>query len=64
MDDKNLDHPFFHPLWAEAQALDLPILVHAGTARPPHPLGTFELSENLYLLHSMQHPLEQQRAVA
>ena len=64
MDDKNLDHPFFHPLWAEAQAQGLPILVHAGTARPPYPLGTFELGENLFLLHSMQHPLEQQRAVA
>jgi predicted TIM-barrel fold metal-dependent hydrolase len=64
MDDRNLDDPFFHPLWAEARAQDLPILVHAGTARPPYPLGTFELSENLFLLHSMQHPLEQQRAVA
>src|SRR5262245_16418252 len=47
MDDKNLDHPMFHPLWAEARAQDLPILVHAGTARPPYPMGTFELSENL-----------------
>jgi len=64
MDDWNLDHPGFYPLWAEAETQDLPILVHAGTARPPYPLGTFELSENLFLLHSMQHPLEQQRAVA
>jgi predicted TIM-barrel fold metal-dependent hydrolase len=64
MDDRNLDDPFFHPLWAEARAQELPILVHAGTARPPYPLGTFELSETLFLLHSMQHPLEQQRAVA
>jgi predicted TIM-barrel fold metal-dependent hydrolase len=63
MDDKNLDHPFFHPLWREAQEQDLPICVHAGTARPPYPLGTFELSNNFFLLHSMQHPMEQQRAV-
>jgi predicted TIM-barrel fold metal-dependent hydrolase len=63
MDDRNLDHPFFHPLWQEAQEQDLPICVHAGTARPPYPLGTFELSNNFFLLHSMQHPLEQQRAV-
>lgn len=63
MDDKNLDHPFFHPIWAEAQEQDLPICVHAGTARPPYPLGTFELSNNFFLLHSMQHPLEQMRGV-
>lgn len=63
MDDKNLDHPFFYPLWAEAQEQDMPICVHAGTARPPYPLGTLELGNNFFLLHSMQHPMEQQRAV-
>jgi predicted TIM-barrel fold metal-dependent hydrolase len=63
MDDKNLDNPVFYPLWQAADELDLPILVHAGTARPPYPLGTHELGGNFFLLHSMQHPMEQQRAV-
>lgn len=61
--DKNLDHPFLYPLWEEAQAQDLPVLTHAGTARPPYGLGTFELGGNFFLLHAMQHPMEQQRAL-
>ncbi|HVS32001.1 MAG TPA: amidohydrolase family protein [Thermoanaerobaculia bacterium] len=62
--ERNLDDPFFDPLWNAAQDSDLPILVHSGTARPPYPLGTFELSDNFFLFHLLHHPSEQMRALA
>jgi uncharacterized protein len=64
MDDLNLDHPNFYPLWAAAQDLDLPICIHAGCGRPPYALGTNESSNNLFMMHTMAHPFEQMRAIA
>ena len=37
---KLLDNPDLHPLYDAAQALDLPLLAHGGTARPPYGPGT------------------------
>jgi predicted TIM-barrel fold metal-dependent hydrolase len=64
INDLNLDHPSFYPLWEAAQDLDLPICIHAGCGRPPYALGTNESSDNLFMMHSMAHPFEQMRAMA
>jgi uncharacterized protein len=53
---KLLDHPGLHPLYQIAQDLDLPILVHGGTARPPYAPGTFDLDGAWFLLHSFGNP--------
>lgn len=62
--DRNLDDPFFGPLWRIAETLDLPILVHGGTARPPYPVGTEHQGDNFFLMHLMHHPTEQMLAFA
>jgi predicted TIM-barrel fold metal-dependent hydrolase len=64
MNDLNLDHPSFYPLWTAAQDLDVPICIHAGCGRPPYALGTDESSNNLFMMHTMAHPFEQMRALA
>lgn len=61
---RNLDDPFFDPIWRDAEEHDLPILIHSGTARPPYPIGTFEQSDNFFLMHLMHHPTEQMLALS
>ena len=39
-----------------AQELDLPLLAHGGTARPPYGPGTFDLDGAWFLLHSFANP--------
>lgn len=51
-----LDDLALHPLYAAAQALDLPILIHGGTARPPYQPGTFDLRGAWFLQHSLSNP--------
>ncbi len=51
LDDLNL-----HPLYAAAQELDLPLLIHGGTARPPFQPGTFDLRGAWFLQHSLSNP--------
>lgn len=64
MDDWNMDHPRFDPIYDMMQHYDLPICFHAGAGRPPYAMGTNESSENLFLMHSFAHPFEQMRAMA
>ncbi len=64
IDDKLLDHPSLHPIWQACQGEDLPACFHGGTARPPYGLGTFEMTNNLFLQHSATNPLEMMRAIA
>ncbi len=64
MEDKLLDHPAFHPIWEACQAEDLAACFHGGTARPPFGLGTFEMTNNLFLQHSSTNPFEVMRAIA
>ncbi len=64
MDDHLLDDPMFYPLWEEALSLDLPIVVHGGTARPPYGVGTHEMGGNWFLQHSATNPFEVMRAMA
>ena len=39
-----------------AQELDLPLLAHGGTSRPPYGPGTFDLDGAWFLLHSFSNP--------
>ncbi len=51
-----LDNPDFYPLYDIAQDLELPLLAHGGTARPPYGPGTFDLDGAWFLLHSFSNP--------
>ncbi|MFN0073115.1 MAG: amidohydrolase family protein [Chloroflexota bacterium] len=51
-----LDDPALHPIYAAAQDLDLPILIHGGTSRPPYQPGTFDLRGAWFLQHSLSNP--------
>ena len=51
---KLLDNPDLYPLYDAAQALDLPLLAHGGTARPPYGPGTRDLDGAWFLLHGLQ----------
>jgi uncharacterized protein len=64
MEDKLLDHPAFHPIWQACVDEDLPACFHGGTARPPYGLGTFEMSNNLFIQHSATNPFEVMRGIA
>jgi uncharacterized protein len=64
VEDRLLDHPCFHPIWAACQETDLPACFHGGTARPPYGCSTFEMGNNLFLQHSATNPFEMMRAIA
>ena len=51
LDDQRLD-----PIYAAAQDLELPILAHGGTARPPYGPGTFDLQGAWFLQHGLCNP--------
>ncbi len=53
---KLLDNPDLYPLYEVAQDLDLPLLAHGGTSRPPYGPGTFDLDSAWFLLHSFANP--------
>ena len=42
-----LDHPDFEPIWAEAAALDLAVVLHTFTVMPPYAPGGQDTWENL-----------------
>ena len=51
-----LDHPDFEPIWAEAAALDLAVVLHTFTVMPPYAPGGQDTWENLWLQRSAAHP--------
>ena len=51
-----LDDRRLFPIYAAAEALDLPILAHGGTARPPYSPGTFDLQGMWFLQHGLGNP--------
>jgi predicted TIM-barrel fold metal-dependent hydrolase len=51
-----LDHPDFEPIWAEAAALDLAVVLHTFTVMPPYAPGGEDTWENLWLQRSAAHP--------
>lgn len=64
IDEYNLDHPRFNPIFDAAQTYDLPLCFHSGAGRPPYALGTNECSNNLFLMHAFAHSFEQMRTLA
>lgn len=51
-----LDDPALLPIYQVAQDLDLPVLIHGGTARPPYQPGTFDLQGTWFLQHGLSNP--------
>ncbi len=51
-----LDDMSLLPIYEAAQDLDLPILIHGGTARPPYQPGTFDLRGAWFLQHALSNP--------
>jgi len=61
---KLLDNPDFHPLYDIAQDLELPLLVHPGTGRPPYTPGSLELNGSWFLIQSLLNPWAGMTAMA
>jgi predicted TIM-barrel fold metal-dependent hydrolase len=51
-----LDHPDLEPIWAEAAAHDLSVVLHTFTVMPPYAPGGLDTWENLFLQRSAAHP--------
>ena len=51
-----LDHPDLEPIWAEAAAHDLAVVLHTFTVMPPYAPGGGDTWENLFLQRSAAHP--------
>ncbi len=51
-----IDHPDFEPIWAEAAALDLAVVLHTFTVMPPYAPGGQDTWDNLWLQRSAAHP--------
>jgi uncharacterized protein len=51
-----LDHPALDPLYAEAAALDLAVVLHTFTVMPPYAPGGEDTWDNLWLQRSAAHP--------
>jgi len=61
--DKNLDHPSFDVVWAEAERLNVPVCVHGGgQAIDQVPIGVDRWSTRLEV-HAFTHPVGQMIAV-
>jgi uncharacterized protein len=51
-----LDHPDLDPLYAEAAAFDLAVVLHTFTVMPPYAPGGQDTWDNLWLQRSAAHP--------
>jgi predicted TIM-barrel fold metal-dependent hydrolase len=51
-----LDHPDLEPIYAEAAALDLAVVLHTFTVMPPYAPGGEDTWDNLWLQRSAAHP--------
>ena len=51
-----IDHPDFEPVWAEAAAHDLAVVLHTFTVMPPYAPGGLDTWENLFVQRSAAHP--------
>ncbi len=61
---KLLDNLDYHPIYQVAQDLDLPLLVHPGTGRPPYTPGTFEMDGAWFMIQSLLNPWAGMTAMA
>jgi uncharacterized protein len=51
-----LDHPALEPIWDEAEALDLAVVLHTFTVMPPYAPGGQDTWDNLWLQRAASHP--------
>lgn len=58
---RTLDDPAFDPLWAEAQRLGVPIMLHEGTDGQL-PTAGLDRYDNFFMTHMVSHPFEQMLA--
>jgi uncharacterized protein len=54
-DGKLLDNPVLHPLFQRAQDLNMPLMVHGGTMRPPLTPGATELDNAGFMIGAVYH---------
>jgi predicted TIM-barrel fold metal-dependent hydrolase len=54
-DGRLLDNPELHPLYQRAQDLDMPLMVHGGTMRPPLTPGATELDNAGFMISAVYH---------
>ena len=59
-----LDEPAWEPIWAEAQAQDLAVVVHSFTMTVPYPPGMWDTWDNVFLQRSAGHVWNAQRNMA
>jgi uncharacterized protein len=60
----SLDDPVWEPIWAEAQAHDLTIVIHSFTMTIPYPPGMWDTWDNVFLQRSAGHVWNAQRNMA
>ena len=60
----SLDEPAWEPIWAEAQAHDLTIVIHSFTMSVPYPPGMWDNWDNVFLQRSAGHVWNAQRNMA
>ena len=63
VDNRNLDHPAYEPLWSMAEELNVPALVHVSTGIRLPTAGA-ERFDRYCLFHLHAHPMEQMTAAA
>ena len=60
----SLDDPDWEPIWAEAQAQDLTVVIHSFTMTVPYPPGAWDTWENVFLQRAAGHVWNAQRNMA
>src|SRR5262245_6623990 len=63
VDNRNLDHPAYEPLWSMAEELNVPALIHVSTGIRLPTAGA-ERFDRYCLFHLHAHPMEQMTAAA
>jgi predicted TIM-barrel fold metal-dependent hydrolase len=62
--EMSLDEPAWEPIWAEAQAHDLTVVIHSFTLTVPYPPGMWDTWDNVFLQRSAGHVWNAQRNMA
>jgi predicted TIM-barrel fold metal-dependent hydrolase len=60
----SLDDPAWEPIWAEAEAQDLTVVIHSFTMTVPYPPGVWDTWDNVFLQRAAGHVWNAQRNMA
>ena len=60
---RNLDDPYYEPLWSVLEELDMPLGLHEGTGTSMKQTGD-QFGSNNMMVHTFSHPVEQMMAAA